>query len=406
VTTEQSGSGDPDGPAGAAQPAVADAAHGAEQRPPAAGSAAPPGGGTGPPQWWKRWRWGWRLPVIGGLYAVLVLILLIWGLVVAHESDAAPEPGPARPAAAGPAGTPTTSPASGPAPAATSPVAAPATGSPATATSSSVTGTDDTLGIGQAEPCRPGAVPPATATSATLAPLGTPVQSVALGHHLETQVREFEFGLTDPSGLLRDATCLPVHVNPFLRTGTGDSAELDRRHIDAAVSVSGGEVRLTLTLRRTDLDFAPPGSYTGTVSIIDPRLERVDIPLAVTLAYPIWQLPLVALLLVLPAAVLNLWLLKGSFHAGDRQVTVQEFDDYAFSRNGVLAIGAGVAAAVLVFSTTYLSEATWGTSFVDVLSLVGAAFAAFTAAATPVTAAGTDLGDSLTRSDTGGGGTR
>jgi hypothetical protein len=108
------------------------------------------------------------------------------------------------------------------------------------------------------------------------------------------------------------------------------------------------------------------------------------------------QLPLVVLLLVLPVAIAYLWLLKGSFH-GTGPVTVEQFDAYAFSRNGILAIGAGTASAVLVFSATYLSSPTWGTSVTDGIALFGAMFAAFAAAATPVTAAGTDRADPLDR---------
>jgi hypothetical protein len=301
---------------------------------------------TTPPA--RRWRfWQTRLTSVGVGYALVVVAVLWWGLAAMH----APEGGP--PAAE--------------------------------------------------DSCPVGAPPGAGAKPATLAPLGVPVSSIAFGRELVTQEREFEFTITDPAGLLAGATCLPVHVNPFLRTGDGPSAEIDGSRVDATASVTGREVRVALTMRRADVGFAPPGTYSGTVSIEDPRIERVNIPLTVSMAYPIWQFPLVALLLVLPVAVINLWLLKGSFASHQGPVSVAQFDDYVFSRNGVLAIGAGVAAAVLVFSSTYLGSLTWGTSFVDFFTLFGAAFAAFTAAATPVTAAGVDNSDRLSRSAQGGG---
>ena len=77
----------------------------------------------------------------------------------------------------------------------------------------------------------------------------------------------------------------------------------------------GAQVLVVLTIARTYAGFAPAGDYAGTVSLVDPRIERVDIPLAVSMAYPVWQLPLVLLLLVLPLAIGYLWILKGSFHA-------------------------------------------------------------------------------------------
>jgi len=254
-----------------------------------------------------------------------------------------------------------------------------------------------------AHPCTPGAPPPGGAV-ATLAPRGSPVDSIAFGRGLGTQVREFEFTVADER--LATARCLPMQVNPFLRVDDGDSAQLDPQRIGAEAKVIGRQVLVTVAVMRTDARFAPSGTYSGTVSIVDPRIERVDIPLTMTLAYPVWQLPLVVLLLTVPVAVGYLWLLKGSFHGGrpdaDVKISLGQFDDYAFSRNGILAIGAGTASAVLVFAATYLRAPTWGSSFVDAISLFGAMFAAFAAASTPVTAAGTDRYDPLAVNGTSG----
>jgi hypothetical protein len=253
-------------------------------------------------------------------------------------------------------------------------------------------------------PCTPGAPPPGGGAVATLAPRGTPVDSIAFGHSIGTQVRQFEFTVTDDR--LATAACLPTQVNPFLRIDATDSAQLDPQRISAEVRVAGRQVLVTVAVMRTDARFAPSGTYTGTVSLVDPRIERIDIPLTMTLAYPVWQLPLVVLLLTLPVAIGYLWLLKGSFHGGrpdaDVKIPLGQFDDYAFSRNGILAIGAGTASSVVVFSATYLRAPTWGSSFVDAITLFGAMFAAFAAASTPVTAAGSDRYDPLTRTRSSG----
>ena len=136
---------------------------------------------TTPPA--RRWRfWRTRLTSVGVGYAVVVGAVLWWGLAAMH---------------------------------------APEGGAPAPAPS-----------------CPVGAVPGTGAKPATLAPLGVPVSSIAFGRELVTQEREFEFTTTDPAGLLGGATCLPVHVNPFLRTGDGPSAEIDGSRIASVTSTS------------------------------------------------------------------------------------------------------------------------------------------------------------------------
>jgi hypothetical protein len=80
-------------------------------------------------------------------------------------------------------------------------------------------------------PCTPGAPPPGGSAVATLAPRGTPVDSIAFGHSIGTQVRQFEFTVTDDR--LATATCLPMQVNPFLRVDDADSAELEPQRISA-----------------------------------------------------------------------------------------------------------------------------------------------------------------------------
>lgn len=250
--------------------------------------------------------------------------------------------------------------------------------------------------------CPPGTAPPAGRPLARLAPRGTQVEVIAFGRDLGSQERLFEFAVTDPSGLLKNAHCLHAQVNPFLRIGQVETAQLDQSRIDAVAGIMGQQTLLTVTMHRDDATFAPSGAYTGTISIVDPRIERVDVPIAVSLAYPVWRLALVVLLLVLPLAIGYLWLLRGSFRGGTNggPVGLHEFDEYAFSRNGILAIGAGTASAVIVFSATYSSSPSWGGDFPDAIGLFGAMFAAFVATATPVTATGLDRPDKPGQVDT------
>ena len=160
------------------------------------------------------------------------------------------------------------------------------------------------------------ATPPQQASSAAivLEPRGTPVDSIAFGRNVGTQSRQFEF--TAMSDQLASG-CLAMQASPFLRIGEADTAQIDPERIHARADVIGRQVRVTVSVTR-DARFAPSGAYTGTVEIMRPRVERVDIPLTVTMSYPVWQLPLVVLLLTIPIAIGYLWLINGKILTADR----------------------------------------------------------------------------------------
>jgi hypothetical protein len=222
--------------------------------------------------------------------------------------------------------------------------------------------------------CAAAAAPKTGQAPAQLTTHGTQATTIAFGRDLTTHSRVFEFDATDQARLLTEGSCVRARVGDFLRDGTEPGGgQLNADDVNAFAQVRDGGVLLTVTMTRADTAFGPAGLYTGTVSLDDPRIKRVDIPLTVSLAYPVWQLPLVVLLLVLPVAVTYLWLVKGSFHGvALSRLTLAGFDSYAFSRNGIMAIGAGAASATAVFAA------------------LGALFAAFATASTPVTAAGAD----------------
>jgi hypothetical protein len=98
-----------------------------------------------------------------------------------------------------------------------------------------------------------------------------------------------------------------------------------------------------------------------------------------------------AIAVLFPAAV-YVWLLRGSFTGKDTNdvLDLRRLSNYLFSRNGLLAFGAGVVAAFGVFSATYLSAATWDPTAGSYIALLGGTFSAFVAAATTVSAAGAD----------------
>jgi hypothetical protein len=191
----------------------------------------------------------------------------------------------------------------------------------------------------------------------------TPVQRLVPGDELETNIGQ----LIDSSG----------------------TRELDNRWISAVATVEQpNRALLTVRFDRRNGRLGGPGSYMGTVSIVDPRVSRVDQQFTVQLAYPWWQFVAALLLAMLVVATVYLWLLRGSF--GSRELTLDDLQLWLFSRNAMLSIGTGVAAAVSVWTATYFSNPSWGASFPAATALFGASFSAFVAASTAVTAAGAE----------------
>jgi hypothetical protein len=164
--------------------------------------------------------------------------------------------------------------------------------------------------------------------------------------------------------------------------------ELNERWIEAVATVEQpNRVLLTVRFDRRNARLGDPGSYTGVISIVDPRVSRVDQQFTVQLAYPWWQFVAAQLVAMLVLAILYLWLLRGSFGSGE--LGLDGLERWLFSRNAVLSIGVGVGAAVSVWSATYFGNPSWDASFPAATALLGASFSAFVAASTAVTLAGT-----------------
>ncbi|MGH3176601.1 MAG: hypothetical protein ACRDPF_22400, partial [Streptosporangiaceae bacterium] len=114
-----------------------------------------------------------------------------------------------------------------------------------------------------------------------------------------------------------------------------------------------------------------------------------DVAFNVTLSYPWWQLVFAVFVGMLLPAILYVWFLKGSFQS-HQGLTIGLLQDWLFSRTALMAVGAGFAAAIGVFSAIYAKAPQWGTDWTSATGLFGATFSAFVAAATAVTAAGSD----------------
>jgi hypothetical protein len=230
---------------------------------------------------------------------------------------------------------------------------------------------------------------PATAPSkpAQLKPRAAPVTAVPFSRSRTIQFRQVEYDVTDPGKVLANVGQLDVFTGQFI--SSDGSQQLNPRDINAAATLHSGRVVLDVCFNRTDPGFGAPGSYLGTVSIVDPRVSRTDVAFNITMSYPWWQLVFAVFVGMLLPAILYVWFLKGSFQS-HQGLKIGLLQDWIFSRTALMAIGAGFAAAIGVFSAIYAKAPAWGADWTSATGLFGATFSAFVAAATAVTAAGSD----------------
>ncbi|MEV4349991.1 hypothetical protein AB0J83_36495 [Actinoplanes sp. NPDC049596] len=231
--------------------------------------------------------------------------------------------------------------------------------------------------------------PAADKKPATLTAQGQANTAIVFGRYLQPQTRTLQYVLDDPSSVLAGADCVGVQVGQFLRD-SGDT-ELNPAKITATGVLQGNLLRVDVKFDRTADSLGLSGSYAGAISVVDPRVQRVDVPMTVTMAYPTWQFPLALLIGILLPAVIYLWLLKGSFQGTiNSNTNATHATGYLLSRNGLLAVAAGGAAAFGSFTALYLTSATWDADPLRYIALMTGMFGAFIAAAAGVSAAGVD----------------
>jgi hypothetical protein len=155
-----------------------------------------------------------------------------------------------------------------------------------------------------------------------------------------------------------------------------------------------------------------PGEYSGSVTIVDPRLPTTTIPFTFTVAYPNWAVVAMSLCITVAAG--------GAFIAiarkepvGEGQVGFKEVASFLGTWAGFVAFFVGAGAAVVAYVSTYLNNNAWGAATVEWLSMVAAMFTAFVASATAFrfarvlsdTPAGSAGGSGTAGSGTAGSGT-
>jgi hypothetical protein len=115
----------------------------------------------------------------------------------------------------------------------------------------------------------------------------------------------------------------------------------------------------------------PPGEYSGTVVVEDPRLPSAATVFTVSLQYPHWVLiALVYGLIVLVGGTTFVWL--GTLRSRGMPLTSATFhqDFPAFVRLNVAGILLGLGAALLVWKSQYLDAEAWRATVDDNLALL------------------------------------
>lgn len=236
-------------------------------------------------------------------------------------------------------------------------------------------------GIPQQAPGSPPALP-ASYKPAKLVLISGQTTTLAFNRALGTKTLTIQYGA---SGTLPEigANQFPELqvANPlgFIRD---DQEPLPGDRVKVASWVQNGRILLKICVQRSGPGFADPGIYQGTVSIVDPRVGRVDVPVVVTLAYASWQLIMALLVAAELAGAWYVWVLQSK--KPNQAAIGWDFVDFYATMLGVLSISAGTVAAFGVYSATYLNSTTWGSSSGQVFTLVGAMFSAFLAGAATV----------------------
>lgn len=235
-----------------------------------------------------------------------------------------------------------------------------------------------------------GATPPGPATVRSQTP-GTGAMKlregqttrVAFGRSVSAKVVTVYLDLT--GSVATPGTALLTRIDTFRRP---DDGQLRSDLIVPKAVVTGRTVILTVCFGRVHDHLGDPGTYSGSITIDDPRLTTaVTVPFTVTMQYLHESVLLWLLLLAMVPGTWVLWVVHTSRKPAQRAVDAPEMGRWLISVEGVVSVAAGGVAATSVFIGTYLRDPTWGSSALQPITLYGAMFSAFvtTAALTQIT---------------------
>jgi len=206
---------------------------------------------------------------------------------------------------------------------------------------------------------------------------------VAFGRSVSAKVVTVYLDLT--GNVATPGTALLTRIDTFRRP---DDGQLRTDLIVPKAVVTGRTVILTVCFGRVHDHLGDPGTYTGSITIDDPRLTTAaTVPFTVTMQYLHESVLLWLLLLAMLPGTWVLWVVHTSRKPAQRAVDPREMGRWLMSVEGVVSVAAGGVAATSVFIGTYLRDPTWGSSALQPITLYGAMFSAFvtTAALTQIT---------------------
>jgi hypothetical protein len=167
-----------------------------------------------------------------------------------------------------------------------------------------------------------------------------------------------------------------------------DTTGAGKMLVEADAYYQAGRVYMQLCVDRRPPQRKLAGTYQGTLSLVDPHANRVDVPVTVTAEWPNWALVVLLMLIGIIGATWYVWVLHvgsgsdgGYVRSGKSFGWLWPFVDWCVTMLGLLSIGVGTVAAVGVFTSQYLNNGTWGSKPNQPLALLGASFAAFIAVA-------------------------
>jgi hypothetical protein len=238
-------------------------------------------------------------------------------------------------------------------------------------------------------PRQPAGIPavPESYTPVKLILTGGQDTTLTFGRALGSKTLTLQYGV----GTTQNGIATPVlmagryprlQVADPLGFSSADQVPIPGGQVRALAWVQNDRVLLRICVQRESAQQPPPGTYQGTVSIVDSRVERVDVPVTVTMSYPSWQW---IMELLAGAVLLGTWY---SWALRDKTSTNSAlgwtFVDWCGSMLGILSIGAGTVAAFGVYTATYLNGTAWGSDVTQYFTLFGAMFSAFLAGAATV----------------------
>ena len=198
------------------------------------------------------------------------------------------------------------------------------------------------------------------------------------------------FFLTPQNGLLKDREIpLNVRKRPLRRQELYGT--IAPRQYEAVALVTGAaEVTLRVCVPSSVAMDVHPGTYTGGIVIADRRVEKTTVALSVSLQYPsFWWFTILFAGVVLVFGSASAWAAGRRARAGDVFAAGWRKDLWGWTKGNLIAIALGIIAGTSAWLVSYWRNPSWGAKAPeDWFTLLGAMFAAFTAALTAASRAG------------------